>query len=480
MSLFKTHNEGAMAPDHSNRALEFFSKGGNIVGNTYYGDTIDVHEETKKHWFESFISDPLKAMKLLFWSRDPRGGAGHRRLMKELLHEGVTKSMAVQNWVKANLHLIPKYGRYDDVKALYDTPLEKEALEFLSSSIENPLCAKWMDRKDSKLRDHLGLTSKQYRKLVVKHSNAVETLMSEKRWKEVNYEQVPSIAGIRYTSAFYKHDRIRFLDFIKEHGLSGTVAFPHEIMRLYNVVTPEEIIQSFFNNLPKLIKQDERILPMVDVSGSMCVEVSGSITAMDVSISLGLYCSDQIPGPFNRSMMTFSSDPTLINWSGKDIVRAIQTTKRAPWGMSTDISKALDSILTQAKTWGVPQQQMPTMLLILSDMQFDESVGFRGGWDDEGTITTVGKELAETEKALERWVREGYNKPAVVYWNLQNYDGQPSYSSENVAFISGFSPAILKSVLECTEKDKEGNVTKLDPVEVMDKAIEKYSDVITP
>ena len=471
MSLFKTHNMGAMAPSLADRALEFFSKAGNIIGNLFYaGEDNDIHRPTKETWAEVFVHDPKKALKLLFWSRDPRGGAGHRRLAREILHDVALESKAACTWISANLSQIVEYGRYDDVMALYDTPCEKDALSFLSKNLSNPLCAKWLDRKDKKLRDFMGLTSKEYRQAVVKASNVVERLMSEKRWSEINYMTVPSIAGVRYTSAFYRHDKDRFLEHIRENGLSGAVAFPHEVMRLNRVGTPSEIIQSFFDNLPDFIKEGERIMPMVDVSGSMCTEVSGSISAMDVSISLGLYCSDRLEGEFHRKMMTFSSTPEFIDWSNQsDIVEAIKHTERANWDMSTDVGKALDTLLESATTFSVPQSSMPTMLLIMSDMQFDETTRHS---DAERELTVV-------EESLSRWVEAGYNKPSVVYWNLQNYDGQPSYHSDQVAFISGFSPAVMESVLACVERDESGNVTKLDPVEVMETAISKY-EVVDP
>jgi len=102
-------------------------------------------------------------------------------------------------------------------------------------------------------------------------------------------------------------------------------------------------------------------------------------------------------------------------------------------------------------------------------MQFDETTRHS---DAERELTVV-------EESLSRWVEAGYNKPSVVYWNLQNYDGQPSYHSDQVAFISGFSPAVMESVLACVERDESGNVTKLDPVEVMETAISKY-EVVDP
>ena len=55
------------------------------------------------------------------------------------------------------------------------------------------------------------------------------------------------------------------------------------------------------------------ILPMVDVSGSMLAEVSGSTTAMDVSISLGMYLSQRNDSAFKNVLCSFAERPKLFN-----------------------------------------------------------------------------------------------------------------------------------------------------------------------
>jgi hypothetical protein len=58
---------------------------------------------------------------------------------------------------------------------------------------------------------------------------------------------------------------------------------------------------------------DEMILPLVDVSGSMDVAIGGNenLRAMDVAISLGLYISERNIGPFKDSFITFSRRPQM-------------------------------------------------------------------------------------------------------------------------------------------------------------------------
>src|SRR5690606_10451954 len=110
-------------------------------------------------------------------------------------------------WVKLNLDLVPKYGRWDDFLAFVGTSLETDALTYWANAIRNAdgLACKWAPRENKsnkevakKLRNILGLSSKDYRKHLSKNTAVVETAMCSKNWSEINYSHVPSVAMSRY------------------------------------------------------------------------------------------------------------------------------------------------------------------------------------------------------------------------------------------------------------------------------------------
>jgi hypothetical protein len=75
------------------------------------------------------------------------------------------------------------------------------------------------------------------------------------------------------------------------------------------------------------------------------------------------------------------------------------------------------------------------------------------------------------EHCMDKWVKAGYKKPQIVFWNMHSYSGQPARAgSKDTAMISGFSPAILKTVL---------SNSGMDPVKVMMETISKY-EITTP
>jgi hypothetical protein len=467
-----TEKTGNDAPAHAHsfdHHLEFFSKGGSIRGKeTYYHG---LREDPVQLFQHAWYVDSSIAMKLLFWCRDCRGGAGSRETFRKCINWLAKVDSA---WVSANIDLIPQHGRWDDLKALYDTPCEDDALRCWATGLmAEPaiagLAAKWAGRQDFKLRKWMQMSPKEYRKFVVERTGwVVEHNMCGGKWEDIEYNHVPSVAGARYRNAFTKHDQTRYENWCKGLADNNTAKakalFPHDIVRLVKSTQDQNeafvtLANSLFENLPNYIENpDIKIMPICDFSASMGVQASGSITCFDVSLALGMYCSDRLGknNPFYRKLIPFSSDSKLESWKDQDVAKAVRTIPNGYMG-STNIKGALDNLLNSAKMWNVRPEDMVSHLLILSDMQWDQ--GTHGS--DESVINACMKE----------WELAGYKRPTIVYWNLHAYGNQPATKHERgVAMVSGFSPSVLKTVLSGED---------IDPVKIMLASLEKY-DIITP
>jgi hypothetical protein len=461
----RTHNN-ANAFEHSeNHALEFFSKAGSLYvkKGTYYGNESTALELFKNAW----RTDKETAMKLLFWLRDVRGGSGNRSATREILNWLANN---YTEWVIANIDLIPKYGRWDDLKSLYKTPCEAEACEIWYKAIksDNPsiygLACKWADRQDSILRKYSGLSPKKFRKLLVSKTKVVETLMCENKWNKINYNTVPSVASARYKNAFLRHDpkyeewRTSLSDEKSGNKVNADVLLPHDIIRMVNSNNTDKNVNSLaeaqLKAMPNYMENcGYRILPIVDFSGSMYTPVgSGTIQAYDVALGIGLYSSEKIGenNPFYRTLIPFSDNSKIECWKNMTLVDAIRNIPNGYCG-STNIQAALDQILDAAKLFKVSNEQIPNVLLILSDMEFNEGI--------EDNDTPV-------NESLKKWTKAGYTLPKVIYWNLAGYKSQPATCKDkNVALVSGFSPSVLKAVLSGED---------FSPTGIMLKTISKY------
>lgn len=125
--------------------------------------------------------------------------------------------------------------------------------------------------------------------------------------------------------------------------------------------------------------------------------------------------------------------------------------------MSTNLQATFDLILNSALREGVPEYQMPTKLLILSDMEFNNV-------DSSDANTNL-------DHIRAKYAEAGYTMPEIIFWNLNGRVGNvpATNADKNIGLVSGFSPSILKSILQ-------GKVET--PQELMLKTVEGYKDVV--
>jgi hypothetical protein len=402
---------------------------------------------------KAYYENPLTAMKLLFWARDVRGGAGERQIFKDIMTYLANNRTEV---MRKNISLITEFGRWDDVLALIGTPLEKDALELIAKGIsdKNGLVYKWMPRpnvsnKEAKMqakviRKFLGLDPKSYRKLLAENSNTVEQLMCAKAWSSIDYNKLPSKAMANLMKAFTKNDKDRFSAYLAslEKGEAGVkinagAVYPYDIIKSLKMGQSRGA-DAQWAALPNFMgESEERIFPLVDVSGSMNQKVSDNpnLNVMDVAISLGLYISERNIGPFKDAFITFDSYPELLVLGGS-LSERYQQMKGSPWGGSTDLNKAFNLLLSKAVSNKLPQSEMPTMFIILSDMEFNQA---DSNWNH------TAQEMIEDE-----FRATGYIMPKIVYWNLASRGDKNkpvSFDKKGTALVSGFSPSILSAVL---------------------------------
>lgn len=427
---------------------------------------------------KAFNEDPKRAMKLLFWARDVRGGAGERQVFKDILVYLAENHDLV---LRPNLHLIPEYGRWDDLLVLVGTYLEKEAMTLISDALinENGLCAKWMPRKGAvaeKLRKFTGMSPKQYRKSLVGLTNVVETKMCAKDWNSIDFGKLPSVASARYQKAFGKNAYESYSAYIAslvkgEAKINAGAVYPYDVTKSLNYGN-SSVANEQWKALPNYMEgANDMILPVVDVSGSMSCPAGGSksVTCMDVAISLGLYISERNVGPFKDAFITFSSKPQLQVLSGSLNDRYTQMSN-SDWGMSTDLEATFKLILDQATKHKLSQDKMPNKILILSDMEFNAAV-YSGGYSTRlkgGTWNPTAQQMIE-----QMYADAGYKVPQIVYWNIQSRNGgvPVAFDTQGTALVSGFSPAIMTSLLG-------GDIES--PQQIMDKTIlsERYAPVV--
>ena len=440
---------------------------------------------------KAYKENPVYALKCLFYIRDVRGGQGERRFFRTCM-----KWLAQTDKVAAarNLRHVPEFGRWDDLYVFVGTALEKEAFAFMKEQLaldvtcKTPsLLAKWLKSENTssqksrelanKTRAAFGMNHKQYRKtlsVLRERINIVERLMSENRWDEIEFDKIPSRAGMIYKNAFARHDIERmkqdpsvqsYADFAKDttKKVNAKALYPYECVaeamkimgygrgwygRHTGVAmddTNRLMVNKYWDNLADYFNGATfNGMAIVDTSGSMCgPEASAPI---NVAISLGMYCAEKAKGPYAGNFITFSSNPKFVQIEGVDFCDKVSRMSGAEWGGSTNVEAAFDLMLQVAVNNHLSQSEIPENLIIISDMEFNHCVtsnAYRGTWGGGGANETLFETMAK------KWCAHGYDMPKLTFWNVQaRQNNIPMRSDGNVNYVSGMSPVIFEQVMK--------------------------------
>jgi hypothetical protein len=467
----------------------------NACVDLFYKSCRGVENEVLVSLLEkAFWENSLVTLKIIAYCRDVRGGKGERSVGRQMFTWLANEN---PDYLVVNLdHYIKVYGRFDDVVALLGTNLEdfgidlwveqlKTDLEILKNENENEngisLAAKWIpsehksiDKKYNvvyKICKKLGVSKCQFRKVYLvplrKKLDILETKMCESKWQDIDFEKVPSVAMKNHGKdkcAFRRHQLERFQEYLGklktgEAKVNAKDLFPHQIVAGYQTMSQvDQLLESQWNVFVENVQSN------YDVSNTLVLsDVSGSMTGtpMDVSLALGLLVSQCSDVCWKDLVLTFESLPKFHNVKGDSLFDRINILRRAPWGGSTDFNAALQLVLNTATQNNIKQSDMPKRLIVVSDMQFDQA--------ERGNFTT------NYQKLQQMYTDSNYKIPHIVFWNVDGntLDVPAKSTQENVSLVSGFSVAILKSVL--------GN-EEITPVSTMNTAINdpRYNLVKVP
>lgn len=456
---WKYTENGAVTHDHTkSKVLDMFAMGGSFR-NRSDADCINL-------FINALEENEALAIKCLFYLRDVRGGQGERRFFRVCF-----KWLCDNNpeAAKRNLEYLSEYGRWDDlIYATAGTKLEDYALFLIKEQLvldmesKTPsLLAKWLPSENAsshktrkmaiKVRTYLKMTHKEYRKALAelrKRINIVERLMSENRWDEIEFDKIPSKAGLIYKNAFARRDLIakKYETFAKDANtkVNAKVLYPYDVAhRAFNCYdrdynsTDRLMIQKYWDNLADYYKgREENGLAIVDTSGSM----SGQ--PLEVAVSLGAYIAERGHGPFANHFITFSSRPELIKFEGVDITDKFHRARKADWEMNTDLESVFKLLLRTAQKENTKPEDMPTRLYILSDMEFDGCLT-----DDWYSHSSQDEVETLLEKIAREWKEAGYELPPVVFWNLNARQNNIPAMGGRFSYVSGFSPVMIEQIL---------------------------------
>lgn len=451
--------------------LDYFS----LIGGMRFNYTNALN-----NFMKAYKEDPILAIKILFFTRDIRGGLGERNIFRFTFNALCNMAPEVAKQV---ISYVPTYGRYDDLFSAYSTPVRKEVVkivrEQLKEDIENKkenkpisLLAKWMPSINTssnetrvlakKLASSLGMSNEEYRKTLsmLRKDFIIENNLREKDYS-FDYESVPGGAMFKYRGAFFKHDEERysaFLDAVNsgEKKINSSTIFPYEVIRKFengdvNTKKDANALDTIWNSFSRE-GIDSKTIVVRDGSGSMydCEKVS----ANSVATSLALLFAERLEGEFKNKFITFSSHPKLVEVEGKTIKEKYNFISQFDDYSNTNIEKVYKLILNVYSNPNFKKEDALDRIVIISDMEFDCI-------EEDNEISTYEFFKKEFEKL-------GFKLPEVVFWNVRARSTHlpVTMNEANVKLVSGASSSIIDMV---TKNDST------TPYEMMLKCLEKYS-----
>lgn len=440
-------------------------------------------QEIIARFSRAYAEDRDLAMKMLFYSRDIRGGLGERRVFRTILRY---LADAQAESVRKNLHYVSEYGRWDDLTVLFGTACEKDAVKVIRKQLlldlealkrdENvSLLAKWLPSvntsnaetvKNGKLMAKaLDMTEMKYRKTLSLLRNRIRIIENNLRQKDYTFEYSaqPSRAMLKYRKAFRRNDEERYTAFLErvtkgEETIHTGALYPYDVvekaLRFRGDETERKALDVTWNELKDYTPQGNALC-VIDGSGSMYW--GGTPIPATIALSLGMYFAERCKGEFHDHFITFSRNPKLVEIKGRDLVEKVQYCETFNECANTNIQKVFELILSTAVKNRLPQEELPETLYFISDMEFDCCA------DDA--------ELTNFEHAKKLFEDHGYKLPQVVFWNVQSRNQQQpvSMNDQGVVLVSGCTPRIFSMVAS----------GKFDPVLLMKEVLlsERYAPI---
>jgi len=325
------------------------------------------------------------------------------------------------------------------------------------------------------------LYHKEYCLPLRRYLEVPEHYISAKEFQKINYKRVAAKSMRKNKETFIKHDKSRFLEYLLDPSSKVAGASLKPVELITEAMDMDKLSDKKDGDIIKRLILEKQWISLVDSVKSsggggllrnavaVC-DVSGSMAGIPMQAAIGLTLLTMAASeePWNSMCITFHETPTVFNLdTDLGLLNSLSRMKGMPWGGSTDLQKVFELIVDTGKKQGLSDEQMPKILFIFTDMEFDEAFDGQSSWKKS--------EKTNFEWAKDLFQSEGYSMPAVVFWNLRDSGGSggemgkkstPVQKNElGVCLLSGWSGQMLSYVMnqeeipedDFVEVEEEGN-----------------------
>lgn len=429
---------------------------------------------------------------LAFYLRDCRHGKGERTLGRKALQ-----------WLAINysqsfskiLRLIPEYGRWDDLFIIFpnavllnrmDNYLSKDvdiesfkklqsvAVKMFASRLQEDICrmqigsnislaAKWAptenDHKDQRfdlvetLCKELGVTKSDYRKKYIsplrRYLKLVENNLRLNQFHTIRYDKMPNMAFQKYFNSFKKKDEVALNLYLKDTTSvvnKTSNMFPHDILREYDIFNANDVNHQieikwkyYLENYKNM--NIKKTIPVLHTSSSFYKNKTMFLRA----VSFALFISRKSCAPFNNLIIRNTDSPFHYAPAQEHVITTLKQLIEYQPESNVDILKVMKMILHNAKQHHLRQEDMPSYLLYICDVDCIKTDIIKSKFASKSVLMQTIQSLFESS---------GYVAPKIIFFNMNSSSTSfPILSNhQNVGMISGYSPQIMKSILNDSQE----------------------------
>lgn len=426
-------------------------------GNPIY-NFIDNISSIRKEEESSIISryeqclnyDYKEALKLLIFVRDKVDGLGERRIFRVLL-----RYLAETNpkFVIENLALIPKHGRYDDLYALFNTPIQEDVIELFKEQIsldvkaEKPsYLGKWLKSENTSSEESrklaletrlgLGYSSREYRKLLSflrERIGVLEKNITLKRYDNINYQNISARKLLKYKNLFLKEDPEYFNEYLESDNFIIKDPLPI-IIELCNKKSASKdekdlnvkLFNKYLESINNYSKDETLVINGINEDSKLKKDIY-------VFIMMTLLYKSLNSSRFKNYYMYFKKHPKFNKIIGVDMLQDIEILKSSNNLKEGSLFEALDLLLLTILRKNISLDDIPDTILYINNSN----------------------EL-KADEIKEYFEKNWFNirkKPKIKILNLSSNKFK-LIKEDNITFIYGYKNKYLKNIIEDIEVDE--------------------------
>ena len=336
----------------------------------------------------------------------------------------------------------------------------------IEAQADNAL-AKWLCSLLISKKENDPVSYKNYRKLKASGSaHTWQQLISQQRYSEIDFNRISGKALMALTKSktFLNKSGLRskFSEWIGQKAVKGqsvnSTGWVHEILHGFNLPKPleeQQVANAQFQKIiedsgPKMVGQE--LIVVRDTSGSMDSPIVGApkYTSDHLARCLGIFFAEFCTGTFANHYIEFANTARLISWMGSTPTEKYNydVTHNKGCVGSTHFMSVI-TLMCQMRQNGVPEEEFPRGILLLSDMEFNR----------------IGTGLSNYQAAmnmLRQYFSQDYvNNFRMIFWDIYNsFYGEAQIKSEtfsdcpNVFYFGGFSPSVLSFLTGASDADE--------------------------